>query len=305
MKAEVMYKNENLGTIEGDTVKDIIEENFSIFKKYITDKAGNAAGYILEKAWIERINDSVCEFHVIAHGSDNLVNYDPTNDKSKEIIFTIFGISKENFTEYYEFEIEESKEFSPFDAEWFTDKSSIVGILEACVDFLAENSKAYKRYNYRTPSVLTSTKYPTMRDNNLPVYISQLMVCFGLFGVSKTNRNSKVFDLVEIANDSLVKMMEKDKESKLDASRLLAYHKTRGYFRKLGKVTALQYYRKKTGKTQQEIADSVGISLRQYQRYEAINSSLGDTKQPIIERIAETVGVTAEDIVKNGIVVLK
>lgn len=71
------------------------------------------------------------------------------------------------------------------------------------------------------------------------------------------------------------------------------------------KITALKYYREKTGKTQQEVAYEIGISLRQYQRYEALNSTLGLTKRPIIERVAEVVGVTADDIIKDGIIILK
>lgn len=71
------------------------------------------------------------------------------------------------------------------------------------------------------------------------------------------------------------------------------------------KITALKYYREKTGKTQKEVAYEIGISIRQYQRYEAVDSTLGATKLPIIEKVAEVVGVTADDIIKDGIVILK
>lgn len=74
---------------------------------------------------------------------------------------------------------------------------------------------------------------------------------------------------------------------------------------KKNKITALKYYREKIGKTQQEVAYEIGISLRQYQRYEALNSTLGLTKRPIIERVAEVVCVTADDIIKDGMIILK
>ena len=152
MKSEAMYNGKHLGTIEGETVKELIEDNFTVFKKTISDNSGNAAGYILEKVWIERENDSVCKLHVIAHGSDNLINYNPIDDKSKEIVFDIIGISKENLANRYDFEIEEGKKFNPFDEEHFFNISSVVGILEGCVDFLAENSKLYaNQFHYKTP----------------------------------------------------------------------------------------------------------------------------------------------------------
>lgn len=304
MKSEAIYNGKHLGSIEGETVKELIENNFTVFKKAISDNAGNAAGYILEKVWIERENDSMCQLHVIAHGSDNLINYDPTDDQLKEIIFDITGISKENLANRYDFEIEEGKEFDPFDEEHFSDLSSVVGILEEAIDFLAENSKSYaNEFHCKTPSALISMKYPTLRKNNLPVYISQLMTQFSLYNVSKTSKNENVYKLIEKSNNALVDLMEYN--TNLDATRSLIYYKTRNYLMKLNKITALQYYRKKSGKTQQEVASEVGISLRQYQRYENVNSSLGDTKHAIVEKIAETVGVNAKDIVSNGIVVLK
>lgn len=303
-KSKVIYNKECLATIEGKTVKELIENNFTAFKKTISENAGNAAGFILENVWLERESDSICKLHVIAHGNDNMINYDPTNDKSKEIVFDITGISKENLVDRYDFEIEERKEFNPFDEEHYSNISSVVGILEECVDFLAENSKSYtNKFNYTTPTTLISTKYPTLRKNNLSVYITQLMTYFSLYNVSRTSKNEIAFKLIEKANDALVDLMENNTE--LDATRSLMYYKTRSYLRKLYKITALKYYRERAGKTQQEVASEVGISLRQYQRYENINSSLGDTKYAIIEKIAETVGVNAGDIVSNGIVVLK
>lgn len=307
MQAEVKYQGIWVGDIKGETVKELIEDNYDIFKKYILRDTGNAAGYTLEKAWIERVSDDKCEFHVITHGDDNLINYDPTNDKSKEIYFDIFELRKEDFFGRYDFEIVENKSFSPFDDDNFSDLSFVVGMLEATIDFLSKNTKAYySEFNQNAPSQVISIKYPTMRKNNLPMYISQIMTQFSFYNVKKTTKNNMAFELIERCNNTLVDFLKNSSNYDINASRILSYSKTKRYFDRLGKITALQYYRKKSGKTQQEVANAVGISLRQYQRYESINSTLGDTKQAIIEKIAETVGVEAKDIVSMmGIVVTR
>ena len=65
MIAKVKFNDNVLGNIEGETVKELIEENFDLFKSVISDEAGNAAGFLLNKAWIVRINDNVCEFRLL------------------------------------------------------------------------------------------------------------------------------------------------------------------------------------------------------------------------------------------------
>lgn len=137
MIAKVGFNDNAIGNIEGETVKELIEENFDLFKSVISDEAGNAAGFLLNKAWIVRINDNVCEFHVIAHGSDNLIAYDPTKDVPKEIIFNVHGIPVDEFNGIYEFEIKENEEFNPYDDKHFDNKSAVVGILEGCLDSVA------------------------------------------------------------------------------------------------------------------------------------------------------------------------
>lgn len=299
MKAEVFYNDEKLGIIEGGTVNSLIEENFDIFKKIILKVAGNVGGYTLDKAWISRKDNETCEFHAIACGSDSVIDYDPRENESKEVIFKITGIPESMLEDNYEFEIEK-KEFNPFDKQWLGDKSNVVGILEGCIDYLARSSGKEDK-----PSIIVQMHYPTLKNNNLPVYISQLMMQFGFAAVKKTSKNKDIFDLIEECNDVLVKLMDEDKK-KINGSELLLYHKTMWYLDRRGKITALKYYREKSGRTQQEVADIIGISLRQYQRYEAIDSSLGDTKRAIIEKIAETVGVKADDLVDYyGSVLLK
>ena len=73
-------------------------------------------------------------------------------------------------------------------------------------------------------------------------------------------------------------------------------HKTQYMLSLLNKKTALSSYREKYGKSRQQVADEVGISLRQYQRYEAVNSSMYDAKFTVVKKIADTLGISAEKI---------
>ena len=52
------------------------------------------------------------------------------------------------------------------------------------------------------------------------------------------------------------------------------------------------------------MAEEVGISLRQNQRYESIDSSLHLAKGVVIDKIAEIVGVTTSDLIDHGTVKL-
>ena len=297
MIATVFYKKDKIQEIKGDNVNDLIEDNFDVFKPYITKEAGNAAGYTLEKAWLSRIDNDICEFHVIAHGSDILINYDPLQDELKEVIFQITGIPTEEFEGTYEYEISEKKEFNPFDPEWEKDKSPVIGILEGCVDYLCEKkNNEYIKY----PTRLVQFQYPTLKKNNLQLYIIQVMSRFAVWRIRKTDKNKDIFKLIEKLNDALITIIDNDSP---DASSLF-YHKTLYYLRRRNCITALRYYREKSGKTQNEIAEAIGISLRQYQRYESINSTLPNAKKAIIDRIAEEVGVKPSDLIKYGSIVL-
>lgn len=298
MIAKVRFNNKMLGNIEGETIKELIEENFDLFKSVISDEAGNAAGFLLNKAWIVRINDDVCEFHVIAHGSDNLIAYDPTKDVQKEIVFNVHGIPVDEFNGIYEFEIKQNEEFNPFDDKHFDNKSAVVGILEGCLDSVAYMNGIYS--SSKVPSKSVSMSFPNLKNRNLPVYVSQLMARFSLLKNVKI-REKECYNLIEKANNALAVLMEKD-NTQIDGMELFYYHKTMHYFDRLNKITALKYYRKLSGKTQTEIAESIGMSLRQYQRYESKNSSLGDANKIIVNKIAELINVKPEQLVNGGLV---
>lgn len=294
MKASAFYCGRLLGDIEGDTVEELIENNFNIFKKKISDIA---AAYVLDRVWIFRKDSNICELHAIFHGSDELINYDAREEKRTEIVFEVRGIPVDQFDSTFEFELVEEKPFDPFDETLLTEAFKAVGVLEGCIDYLAE-SVHNDGLHFRVEE-----KFPTAKKCKASLYISQLMFRFSLLSIKKTTKNKDVFELIEKVTDVLPELMEQSKEKINDTT--LIYYRTLGYFEKRGKITALKHYRMESGKTQGEVADAVGISLRQYQRYESVQSSLGIANRAVIEKIAETVGVKASDIVKNDVVVLK
>ena len=90
-----------------------------------------------------------------------------------------------------------------------------------------------------------------------------------------------------------------------NGSSTIYYYKARAIFTKMDKATALCYFRKQSGKTQTEVANELGISLRQYQRYESINSSLGYASKEMQQTVADAVGVPVKEIIQNEIIILK
>lgn len=298
MKANMYLDNQLCQSIEGDDIEDLIESNFRIFKKIIQNKAGNAAGYELENVWITRVSDAVCELHVIAHGDDSMLNYNAIEEESKEVVFKLEDIPVEEFDGTFEFELTEKKEFNPFDEQWYSDKSSVLGILEACVDYLCESVLSPKDY---LPKEKVEMMYPTLKNNSFPRYVNQLMLQFGYCNVKQTNKNKDVFDLIDKVSGLLADLTMSDR-SKINGSESLFYYKTRNYLRKRDKITALKFYREKSGKTQTEMANAIGISLRQYQRYESTGSALGNANRIVVEKIAKILSIATEDIVDQGLI---
>lgn len=65
-------------------------------------------------------------------------------------------------------------------------------------------------------------------------------------------------------------------------------------------VTALEYYRNKSGRTQQEIADTAGITLIKYKKYELAIEPLDEEKYGVVVKIANAVGTVPGNLVKAG-----
>ena len=292
MKLTVKYQGNSLGVFEGKDFRSAIEDNFSKIGTIVKKEAGNAAGYALEKVWVE--NNIL---HVKAHGSDTLLGYDPTDDPVKEICFTIEDIEIDSF----EFEIKERTPFNPFAID-INDRVAAFGVLKACVDFLVMEKYRGNMGMYTfSPSEKVSMHCETLQRTNASRYIAQLMKYFTEENVKRAKGNQKVFDLIEKLKAVLV---DCDPATGRDGLVSFYYHKTKYYLSRMNKTTALRKYRMAAGKTQKEMADILGIGIRQYQRYESLDSPLGNTTSLITEKIAEVLHVDQSDIVCDGMIVL-
>lgn len=303
MKATVYLNGLQQVGIEGETIKDLIEDHFDVFKDRIGEVAGNAAGFTLDRLWITRRDKDVCELHAMAHGDDNLIGYDPTKEEIKEVKIQIGGIPVEEFDGIYEYELGERK-FNPFDeSRWKGDKIAVVGILEACIDYVSSNYNFYGDW-HSMPSRVINTCHLTLKDNNLPKYTELLLKTFEKKRIKRDSKNKDILDLIEKLKNELFRIMD-TKPERVGGRELCYYYMVQYYFSRCEKITALRYYREKSGKTQPEVAEESGISLRQYQRYESTDSSLHLAKRAVVEKIAEIIGVTANDLVSASGVRMK
>ena len=143
MEATVYFNGPRQVVIKGETIADLIVNNFDVFKEQIRSVAGNEAGFTLDRLWITRKDDKVCELHAMAHGDDSLIGYDPTKEEIKEVIIEIENIPVEEFDGIYEYELGE-REFSPFnEIFWKGNKVAVVGILEMCIDYVSSGCNLY------------------------------------------------------------------------------------------------------------------------------------------------------------------
>lgn len=249
-------------------------------------------------------NDGIMKVNVELGVSDSLINHDTINDDLKKIItIEIHNVSDD---EYYQasnslkMKSVEENVFDPFADDVRHDTNISVGIFNGCVKFLAQ-SYCNKRSGEGIERYMDGNY--TLMLNNPKVYMTTLLQRLTATGVKKTASSSKV---IELMYDIYQSVVESGFNRRLDDGTVTLYTwKTFGTLQKMNKITALLYYRKKLGKSQKEIADEIGISLRQYQRYESMNSTLHDAKMLVIEKVAQVLGVEVKDIYDGYFVKLK
>lgn len=296
MKTSINYGASSFGPFEGNSVQEIIESHFSILESIILEKLGNAAGFNLDSVYAEyNPSTKTGELHVFASGSDTLLHHDSTQLVSKELIFTLPCITQSDLPERYDFELIEEEKFNPYSNP--SNVSAKLGILEAAVDYMADIT------HQKRPAETLNSQMPNLRRESTQVYLTRLMMMFGFLSSKEAGFTANLKDLIQRMVISLqdVTRITYDKEADI----ILYYYKTMKYFQTVNKITALKYYREQTGKSQTEIANELGVSLRQYQRYEATNSTLPMANKLIAEKLAQILNVQPTDLVRNHLIVLK
>lgn len=202
MEVKVYYQNTPLATYSGDTtgkIMDQIGEHLHSLLSQTGKQLGNAAGYILEDVYAESDpeEEGTAWLHVFLHGSDELINYDATDDEHrKEITLKICGLSKEDFPERYHYELGKDI-FDPFDKKWLDNPAVSVGILTYMLDQLVIDESRRTGKEYPLPSQITDRKYPNLKTVDLKIYLAQLMFYFSQSRVKQMEKNKKIFQRID------------------------------------------------------------------------------------------------------------
>lgn len=296
MKTRIQHGS-NAWNFEGETIQELIENNFYKLDDVIQKKAGNIAGYVLDTVYASFDEEQGCaKLCVFAHGSDDLSGYDPTKDSIKEVDFQLLDFGAKDLPEPYHFAIMPNR-YDPFSAATRHSTAEKVGVLEAAIDYLADTM------NSKRPAETLVSQMETLRRNSFQAYLARLMTLFGFLRYRKTGKNEKFEALIQ---DLVVALQDVTQLTFQESgSSTIYYYKAKGCFMEMDKTTALCSFRKRLGKTQTEVADELGISLRQYQRYESTNSSLGYASKEMQKKVADAVGVSVKEIIEGEQIILK
>lgn len=218
------------------------------------------------------------------------------DDQTKDYVFALPGLKEKDVTKKYDLSFnEEDFDTDPFTLS-FASQEAALGALEATIDFLANLN------GEKSPTAILRTKRHEERENTQK-FLVLLLSTAGLLHYKRTSENMRyikqINELTKFTED-IVSM------GYVEATRaIMSYDITRAAFIDTKKITALKYYRRKSKKSQIDIANELGISLRQYQRYESNSTSLSSANKLIIEKLAELFNISEADLVEDGEVVLK
>jgi DNA-binding XRE family transcriptional regulator len=278
-------------SISGDTLVDAVEKNFSSIAQLAA--IGNAAGYTLDRVWMDRNNSNVY-LHILAHGSDVLIDYDPIADTPKETILVISGVAPDELPAAHEFDIKQTEPdgFDPFDDAHIVSADPAIGAILAIADIVSQ----------KNCSILGDdvTYTVSLKDENARIddplrFVDMVLAALDLRKPKQDKDTYRLMYRIQTLRLMLAKL------GKPGIEETLFYYKTLGYFNTIGRITALAYYRKKCGLTQPDLAGKIGISTRQLAMYENPRTSqLASAKYHVVSKIAEALGVTPDKLV-NGL----
>lgn len=285
-------------SIEGDTLKDAIEECFPHIARHLN--LGNAAGYQLHEVWCEyedRVQAVV--LHITACGSDALVNYDPTTDVPKNYSL-IIRAEREDCPKRINFDLSgEQSVFDPFDDSCLTTPSAYFGTLLGIIDEIALH-----HCKIGTPDKVTTLVTCQLPTASTTIPLKYVELCRARLTRLKPKTDNGTTRMMERVSELALKIMDYPKEKFAHSSLFQA--KTATYFETNGKITALAAIRTAKGMTQKQLADAAQMSVRQLQNYEKCpGSTLFSASNYVPGRLADALGVDRSEIVDaNGFAVL-
>ena len=289
----VRVKGINL-EVKGDNLVDALQPRFQEIAKLA--EIGNPAGYQLDDVrLIPGPNAGEMLFQVTAHGSDLLCNYDPRADKPRTFGFPVTGVPEE---ERFETVVELSPVSDDFDP--FADLSGKpddyrLGVAMGLFDEVSVH-RCRMPENGLPISVSLGSTYPTLLTANPTAALNLI--------TRRLNQRHPYDDADTVQMIARAQELFRSCNPKPLSAWFWTRVKTTIWFERQGKQTALQHLRIVKGLTQQQLADSVGISCRQIQNYEQLNSRLCDAKYSVVVAISEAVGCKPSDLVQDGQTVL-
>ena len=187
--------------------------------------------------------------------------------------------------------MEEKKQFSPFaDTPDYARDGYRYGVIWGLIDEVARNHTTCGAELSLTDKV--SLKYDTLDMVSPKKYTEVLMRSLQALVPDGEDDTQEILDRIHALRAEI-----KPREPVTPAT-LLAQAKTLTYFRRLRQSSSLLDLRNRLGKTQQEVAEEAEISLRQYQRLESGESSVGMMSTSAAIRLAGALNTTVDEIAK-------
>lgn len=288
--------------ITGDNLKDACETNFQRLTRDL--KLGNDAGAKLDKITFSYNADILSGkggivMSITAHGSDTMPGYDPTNDAPRTSEVYIHG-TPDDLPENPEIELTEKSTYdriNPFSAgedhnSWYT-----LGIICGIIDEIARNHSTRNPFEDDI-SYLVAKASPTLCAHNPLEFLARCQQKLKQVRVKNDGATTKLTTRMSELVITLAQKQGFGDEG--EGSYQLGLFNTCYWFSLDGRVTALSVLRNKANKTQQQVADEVGISLRQYRRYEATaEAALCNANPATVAAVAKAVNATVSQIIDD------
>lgn len=285
--------------IESDTIVDAVNKVFPNIREYAN--IGNVAGFALDRVWLD-YSPSILYgkggaiLHILAHGADSAIGYDATNDPPKEITLWIEA-TPEDLPEPYEFTLTERPPFDPYAVNNAASGAELLGIFCAFVDEVQLHHSKMPGESFLGLSATIGNNYPTLAALQPELFVSLCLQQLARFRPKADKATAKLMERIQFLAGKISALEKKD-----CTCYMISYYHAKNWFENEGKITALAFFRNKAGKTQQAVADEVGISLRQEQAYESTSrSALGDAKYSVVVALAAAVGARPEDLIEYNV----
>ncbi len=274
---------------QGESLVSAVEDNFTHIAKAL--HVGNVAGYYLlsaKMAYDPSIFDGEggAVLTVVAQGSDSLVGYDESKDPPKTYAAQINGVTPDELPATHNFEIDPERTFDPItDDLTMYDNGFRLGVVWAMIDRIADR---YAQINVKNADMFTS-RYPEQKNAN-PVAFTHKMLA-DLSGL-RPKKSAAADKLMARIHGILATI---DGPINLNYG-WMGYHKTGAYFTRIPQRSHITTLRTARGKTQAQLAQEAGISLRQYQRIEGGKTEIGSVSYDTVIALAKAFGERPEQL---------